>query len=146
MNELLLIVAIAGEKVALPVADIESVTELDLLTPVPRSPAHVVGLSTLRSRVVTVIDCRCALGLGLSANRGAGASAAIAVHDGHAYALLLDSMHDVTPARSEALPVASRLAGNWERMTRGLVETDEGPVLLVDIAAVIAGPPEVRAA
>jgi len=110
MNELLLIVAIAGEKVALPVADIESVTELDLLTPVPRSPAHVVGLSTLRSRVVTVIDCRCALGLGLSA------------------------------------PVASRLAGNWERMTRGLVETDEGPVLLVDIAAVIAGPAEVRAA
>ena len=56
MNELLLIVTIAGSRVALPAAAVESVVELDTLIPVPRAPVHVAGLSALRSRVLTVID------------------------------------------------------------------------------------------
>ena len=39
MNELLLIVTIAGSRVALPAAAVESVVELDTLIPVPRAPA-----------------------------------------------------------------------------------------------------------
>ena len=37
MNELLLVVTIAGERVALPAAAVESVVELDTLVPVPRA-------------------------------------------------------------------------------------------------------------
>jgi purine-binding chemotaxis protein CheW len=37
MNELLLIVTIAGQRVALPAAAVESVVELDTLIPVPRA-------------------------------------------------------------------------------------------------------------
>jgi purine-binding chemotaxis protein CheW len=58
MNELLLIVSIAGSRVALPAADVESVVEIDTLIPVPRAPGHLAGLSALRSRVLTVIDCQ----------------------------------------------------------------------------------------
>ena len=57
MNQLLLIVSVAGGRVAFPAAKVESVVELDALSPVPRAPAHVAGLSALRSRVLTVIDC-----------------------------------------------------------------------------------------
>ncbi|SLK04060.1 chemotaxis protein CheW [Novosphingobium mathurense] len=146
MSALLLTVAIAGEKVALPVDHIESVNELELLVPVPRSPSHIAGLSTLRSRVLTVVDCRCALGLGISPNREAGASAAIAVHDGHAYALLLDTIHGVAEARSDPFPPSGRLQNNWADMAQGMVETDDGPLLLLEVAALIAGPPEARAA
>ena len=56
MNELLLVVTIAGERVALPAASVESVVELDTLIAVPRAAPHVAGLSALRSRVLTVID------------------------------------------------------------------------------------------
>ena len=42
MNELLLIVTVAGSRVALPAAAVESVVELDTLIPVPRAPAHVL--------------------------------------------------------------------------------------------------------
>ena len=66
MNELLLIVTIAGERVALPAAAVESVVELDTLIPVPRAAPHVAGLSALRSRVLTVIDCRRSLELGVT--------------------------------------------------------------------------------
>ena len=51
MNELLLIVSIANERVALPAAAVESVVELESLIPVPRAGPHVAGLSALRSRV-----------------------------------------------------------------------------------------------
>lgn len=146
MSELLLIVEIAGEKVAIRADDVESVADLELLAPVPRSPAHVAGLSTLRSRVLTVIDCQCALGLGPSANRAAGASVTIVVHGGHAYALLLDKIEDVTQARSDPAPAGSRLGGNWGRMSHGVVDTDEGPLLLIDVAALIDGVPDARAA
>ena len=53
MNELLLVVTIAGERVALPASAVESVVELDTLISVPRAAAHVAGLSALRSRVLT---------------------------------------------------------------------------------------------
>ena len=49
MSDLLLIVTVAGERVALPAASVESVVELDL-DPVPRAAPHVAGLSALRSR------------------------------------------------------------------------------------------------
>ena len=65
MSELLLVVVIAGERVALPAAAVESVVELDTLIPVPRAAPHVAGLSALRSRVLTVIDCMRSLELGV---------------------------------------------------------------------------------
>jgi purine-binding chemotaxis protein CheW len=64
MNELLLIVTIAGERVALSRRRGRIVVELDTLIPVPRAAPHVAGLSALRSRVLTVIDCMRSLELG----------------------------------------------------------------------------------
>jgi purine-binding chemotaxis protein CheW len=40
MNELLLVVRIAGQRVALPAGRIESVVELDTLIPAPRGRAY----------------------------------------------------------------------------------------------------------
>jgi purine-binding chemotaxis protein CheW len=144
--DLLLIVSIAGQKVALRTDDVQSVIEIDALTQVPCAPAHVAGLSTLRSRVLTVIDPRVALGLCEGSNRSAGATAAVLVHDGHAYALLLDSVEDVAKARSDPVPFHAELHGNWAAMSYGVVETDDVPLLLMDVAALISGSEEARAA
>ena len=150
MSDLLLIVSIAGQKVAMRTLEVQSVIEIDVLIPVPCAPSHVAGLAALRSRVLTVIDPQFALGLGFCANRDpntdAGTEAVVVVHDGHAYALLLDAVHDVTEARSEPASMHTRLQGNWAAMSHGMVETDHGPLLLVDPAALIAGPEEAQAA
>ena len=45
--------------------------ELDTLIPVPRAAPHVAGLSALRSRVLTVIDCQRSLELGATDSRTA---------------------------------------------------------------------------
>ena len=84
MNELLLIVSIAGSRVALAAADVESVVEIDTLIPVPRAPIHLAGLSALRSRVLTVIDCQRSLELGSTElTNGQLHEAAVVELDGH---------------------------------------------------------------
>jgi len=139
MNELLLIVTIAGSRVALPAVAVESVIELEALIPVPRAPAHIAGLSALRSRVLTVIDCKCALDLGTTEFGGAIHEAAVVEVDGHHYALSVDVVEDVIEALDEPKPVRAAMGEGWERVSKGMVETEEGPLLLVDIVALIAG-------
>ena len=106
MNELLLVVTIAGERVALPAAAVESVVELDTLIPVPRAAPHVAGLSALRSRVLTVIDCMRSLELGETDCSDGIREAAVVELDGHHYALIVDLVEDVVEAavRSSAGP------------------------------------------
>ena len=139
MAELLLIVAIAGERVALPAAAVESVVELDTLTPVPRAAPHVAGLSALRSRVLTVIDCMCSLELGVTDCSDGIREAAVVEVDGHHYALIVELVEDVVEALSEPTPVRAAMASGWERVSTGMVETEAGPLLLVDIAALVSG-------
>ena len=147
MSVLLLIVSIGGSRVAFPSAAIESVVELDTLIPVPRAAPHVAGLSALRSRVLTVIDTVRSLDLGESDCSDGIREAAVVEFDGHHYALIVDSVEDVVEAMSDPSPVRAAMGEGWERVSLGMVETEEGPLLLVDVAALIAGsPPEARAA
>ena len=140
MNELLLVVFIAGERVALPAAAVESVVELDTLIPVPRAAPHVAGLSALRSRVLTVIDCVRSLELGSTASAAQGIQEAAVVElDGHHYALIVDLVEDVVEAQSEPTPIRAAMGAGWERASVGMVETETGPLLLVDVAALIGG-------
>lgn len=139
MNELLLVVTIAGERVALHSSAVESVVELDTLIPVPRAAPHVAGLSALRSRVLTVIDCRRSLELGTSDCAEGIREAAVVELDGHHYALIVDLVEDVVEALSEPTPVRAAMGQGWERASQGMVETETGPLLLVDISALIAG-------
>ena len=147
MTQLLLIVSIGGSRVAFPSAAVESVVELDTLIPVPRAAPHVAGLSALRSRVLTVIDTVRSLDLGESDCSDGIREAAVVELDGHHYALIVDSVEDVVEAASEPSPVRAAMGEGWERVSLGMVETEEGPLLLVDVAALIAGPlSEARAA
>ena len=145
MNELLLIVSVAGGRVAFPAAKVESVVELDALSPVPRAPAHVAGLSALRSRVLTVIDCQRSLELGSTDLSGLREAAVVEI-EGHHYARTVDAVEDVVEALSDPVPVRAAMGAGWERVGLGMIETEEGPLLLVDIDALIAGPPSDRAA
>lgn len=139
MNQLLLVVTIAGERVALPSTAVESVVELDTLIPVPRAAPHIAGLSALRSRVLTVVDCMSSLELGATDCSDGIREAAVVELDGHHYALIVDMVEDVVEALSSPQPVRAAMGDGWERVCQGMVETETGPLLLVDVAALIAG-------
>ena len=146
MSELYLIVGLCGEKVAFRAAEVQSVIELGKITPVPRAPAFVAGLAALRSRALTVIDCARSLEIEQEARDLAGRQAGVVEFMGHVYALVLDAVDDVVEAQTSPEPVPARLGGGWQRVARGMVETELGPMLVVDLAAIIAGPDARKAA
>lgn len=138
MSALYLIVTIDGEKVAIPASDVQSVVELEGLTPVPGAAPHIVGLSALRSRVLTVVDCRRALGL---PDRDMDCREAIVVRvGGHLYALLVDRVDDVVEIETEIAPVSTVLGQGWAHAARGVIEVEGGICLLLDPAALVDAP------
>ncbi len=138
MTNLLLIVTIAGERVAFPAARVESVVQVEELAPVPRAPAHLAGLAALRSRVLTVIDCRAALGCPATESR-AQYDAIVVEQDGHPYALLVDGVDDVVEHQGDPHPLRGALAAGWTRAATGMVEVEGSLILLADPAVLIAG-------
>ena len=139
MTELLLIAMIAGERVAIPGADVESVVEIEGVTPVPQAPPHVAGLAALRSRVLTVIDSRASLELGTS-DTGQSREAIVIEVDGYAYALLVETVEDVIEHSGKVRPIRTSVAPCWRRVATGMVETESGFMLLIDAISILSGP------
>jgi purine-binding chemotaxis protein CheW len=137
MSELLLIATIAGERVAIPAAAVESVVEIEAISPVPQSPPHVAGLAALRSRVLTVIDCCASLELSAEAPRR---ETIVVEVDGHPYALLVDTVEDVFEYSGKVRPIRTSVRRGWRRVAQGMVETPQGLMLLIDCDAILAGP------
>ena len=139
MTNLLLITRIAGERVAILADDVESVVEIEGLTPIPRAADHVAGLTALRSRVLTAIDCLSSLELGCSHVQGLRDAIVVDV-DGYPYALIVDSVEDVLEHSGEVRPVRTALGAGWRRVAKGVVDVDGDLLLLVDTGALLAGP------
>lgn len=144
MSQLLLIVMIAGRRCALRAHDVQSVIETGAITPIPLAPKHVTGLSALRSQALTVIDCRSALGFDPDEFETDLRAAVVSVA-GHGYALQVDAVEDIGNTAGEATEVTGGFGEAWTRVADGMVETAAGPVLLLDVAALIEGPPETAA-
>ena len=139
MNELLLMCVIAGRRAAIPALDVQSVIEVETITPIPGTPDFILGLTALRSQALTVIDCALAIGLDqpcVSKDR----RAAVVESGGHLYALLVDEAHDVGEARSAPMEVPGGFGEGWQRAARGMVETEAGPSLLVNVSLLVSGP------
>lgn len=143
MAELHLLVLVGGRRAAIPGSHVHSVVEIDQVVPVPLAPAHVAGLTALRSRALTVIDARAALGLDPSAWETEG-RAAVTEIDGHGYAVLVDRVEDVAESLHLRTTEGASLGPEWDRIALGLLETTAGPAVLVDLASLVAGPPVAR--
>ncbi|WP_296722091.1 chemotaxis protein CheW [Erythrobacter sp.] len=143
MSELLVIIQIAGRRCALGAHDVKSVIELGSITPVPRTPDFVAGITALRSQSLTVIDCRSALGFD-TAQWPTDDRAAVVACGGHSYALMVDGIEDITTAAGVPGQIPGGFGPEWSRIATGMIETMTGPALLIDLAALIAGPESPR--
>lgn len=139
MSQVLLICLIAGRRAAIPAERVLSVIEIETVTPIPMTPPFIVGVTALRSQALTVIDCRVALGFPAS-DHVTGSRAAVIEHDGHRYALMVDEAYDVAEALSHPAPVPGGFGEGWRHAARGMVETENGPALLVAVEQLILGP------
>ena len=139
MNDLLLLCVIAGRRAAIPAVHVKSVIEIDTITPIPGVPPFIRGLTALRSQALTVIDCSVALGFEPQ-EKTPDQRAAVVEVDGHPYALLVEEACDVGEARSQPTAVPGGFGPGWQAVAQGLVETDTGPTLLLDIERLVTVP------
>ena len=136
MNSLYLIATIAGEDVAIPAHQVESVVKVRDVVAVPAVKPFVSGLFALRSRVLTLIDCQYFV-TGTAADPGEDQTAIVAEVSGHFYGFLVDAVKDVCEAEAppESLPV--RLADGWKKISTAMVVVHGKSVLVVDPADMI---------
>jgi purine-binding chemotaxis protein CheW len=139
MEDLKLIARIAGQEVALSADAVESVVEIDAITPVPLAAAHIAGLAALRSRVLTIIDTYTALELGQSPRDGV-IQAIVVTIDNHLYGLLVDEVVDVAAITGDPHPLHAGLSRGWAQAALGFVEHQDRALLLLDPARIVAGP------
>lgn len=139
MDDLKLVVLIAGQRVALPAGSVESVVEIDAITPVPLAVGHVAGLAALRSRVLTIIDSYAALEIGQGPREGL-LQAVVVTIDNHLYGLLVDEVEDVVELPGQPAPLHAGLSQGWLRVSLGMLEHQGRALLVLDPARIVAGP------
>lgn len=135
MTQLYLVAAVAGRRVAFRTAQIQSVIDLDTVTPVPGTPPCVAGLSALRSRPLTVIDC--AVALEQADAPIPPVKALVVEQDGFLYALSVEEVEDVVWIEEEANPLPAGRHGGWEQAALGMVGVGGEMLLLADPAGVL---------
>ncbi|MEM1051581.1 MAG: chemotaxis protein CheW [Pseudomonadota bacterium] len=145
INSLLVMALIAGRRCAFLAPDVESVIEVGNITPIPRAPDHIAGLTAMRSQALTVLDCRTAIGFDAD-EFPLDHRAIVACHLGDTYALRVDAIEDICSAVSEPGTVPGGFGQQWSRVSSGLVETRVGPALLLDLEALIGGQAAIGAA
>jgi purine-binding chemotaxis protein CheW len=139
MEKLKLVARLAGQRIAVAATAVESVVEVEAITPIPRAPAHIAGLAALRSRVMTIVDTYAALALGTMPRDGMIQAIVVTV-DGHLYGLLVDEVEDVAAIVGDPAPLHAGLSHGWAHASLGLVEHEGEGLLLLDAARIVAGP------
>lgn len=123
-----------GDAYALPIERVREIVRLRPMTPVPRVPAAIVGVISLRGEVVEVLDLR--LRLGLESRAPARSSRIVVLHsdDGSVSGLLVDSVRDVM--RIPVDQMRSTSGGDQDTVAALLVRGDEF-VSLLDLDRVL---------
>jgi purine-binding chemotaxis protein CheW len=86
---------VAGETFAMRVDDVQEVLRAQVLTPVPLSPPHIVGLLNLRGQIMTAIDLRKRLGLAERPEHLPGSILVVSQEDGRPVSVVVDDIGDV---------------------------------------------------
>jgi purine-binding chemotaxis protein CheW len=98
----LLVFELDGAPYALPVERVREIVRQKPITPVPRLPAEVLGVISLRGRVIQVIDLR--RRLALAAGSAGRRSRIVVAHDGEGRVagFLVDGVLEVATVAEEA--------------------------------------------
>jgi len=135
MNEIVLVGAIADQKIAFRASAIEAVVDIASVVAIPFAPPHVVGIAAIRSQVVTVVDCGIAVG-GIAC--GATGRSVLTLIDGHRYALRIDAIDDVATHRVLDGQADFPMSGPWSALSAGRIDLGDRFALLIDPAALVA--------
>jgi purine-binding chemotaxis protein CheW len=125
-----------GEEIyALPLRNLDEILPLPAVSPVPFTPAHLLGVVAHRGGVLPVVDVRPVLGI-----EGGEASESgrllVVVHEGEKLGVPADAVAQIVKLAEEALaPPPETLEPDRAAFLRGTAEGGDGPLVVLDIPA-----------
>ncbi|MCA8971483.1 MAG: chemotaxis protein CheW [Planctomycetes bacterium] len=137
-TEEVVIVNVGESMLGLPLDRVHEITRQLDRTPVPRGGAEILGVVNLRGEIVTLLD----LGMILFDRRTSDdktTRTVIVQHEDERIGLNIDRVGDVVQfdrTNIERLP--THVSEAESKFFRGVVQRDDGLLLVVDIGAVIA--------
>lgn len=129
-----LVIVLGGARHALPVERVREIVRPPPVTPVPRMPAEVRGVISLRGQVMQVIDLR--LRLSLPPAEAGRSTRIVVAHDGEGQVagLLVDAVAGVASVREEDFRAPP---GGAQGAVAGLCRIDGAFASLVDLDRVM---------
>ena len=133
---------LAGEALALPLAEVLEFAEPETIYPIPRAPAHILGNTNLRGEIVTVIDIRQALNL--PDHQPPGNRAMVCHRADGPTAILLDEVSTVIHVKPGAIrtrrPEDQDKQQTRESLTQGEIEHEGDILTVIDMKALLESP------
>ena len=143
-NEQLITFRVAGEEYGIPIMEVQEIIRVPEITSVPNAPSGVIGITSLRSRIVPVMDLRTKFGLRTLQAETAGETRrdderCLVVRIGpKSMALRVDAVNQVLQAPKssvEQTPAIVAGGGAGREQIRGIAKLDEGKrlIMLLDV-------------
>lgn len=123
---------LGGEHYAVMVHDVREVLKLRDLTPVPNTPAYLLGITSLRGAMLPVIDLCARLGL-TPGVRDEKSRIVVVSHDEEDTGLLVDRVTGVFRIAPDAVRPAPENIEQGAGFLRGIVRKDEKLYILLDL-------------
>lgn len=133
------VVRLGGGRFALPMSDVAEVGRLPGLTRVPGTPPWVAGVANWRGRILGVLDLRLLLDVAPDGGALDDRRLVVLSRQGVAAGVLAERVEGVVDVDPEQLePALLTLPAEAGALLEGQITDDEGPVGVVDAAAVFA--------
>jgi purine-binding chemotaxis protein CheW len=133
-----LLFALGKEQYGLEIAAVRELLRPPVLTEVPRSPAHVMGVCSLRGWMLPVVNLAEILNAPCVDHRPAEARILVIGHGDDRVGLMVHSVAQVVKMSTAVLdPVPGVTAGERRGLIRGLARWDGHMVILLDVHAVM---------
>ena len=128
---------LSNEEYALDILEIKEIVRYQPVTPVPRSPAWLKGIVTLRGVIVPIFDLRCRLGLEEVAH-GPDTRIVVVHRDEELAGLVVDSITQVVRIDAGAVEPPPQTIGVVEaEFLRGVARFRDRLVILLNLARVL---------
>lgn len=130
------VVYVGGETFGLAVDCVQTIFQIEAVTPVPLGPREIVGLVNLRGKIVTAVSLRRRLQMP-DAQPAKSALAIGMEYRGENFALIVDEVGDViflNPQMQIALP--PHLDQHRAKLTEAVYRLDQGVLSMLDVGCV----------
>ena len=126
-----------GQSFSLDIGQVREIRRWSPVTPLPHSPAEVLGVMNLRGSVIPIFDLAVRFGLDRTPDNPRNV-VVIAAHDNQTVGLLVESVSEilsVSPDRIQATPDLRN--DNSRQSIIGVIPVDDGMTRVIDLSAVI---------